>query len=606
MYFSQVKVDPSDDQFVYVLGISMYRSKDGGKTFTASGDRAVHPDQHTLWIDPRDGRHVIVGCDGGFYVSYDRAEHWDHLNHLAIGQFYHVAVDSRKPYHVYGGLQDNGSWGGPTHSLRNTGLINEDWIMVGGGDGFVCRVDPTDPDVVYWESQDGNVQRRNLRTGQAASCRPRQTRGQTPYRFNWNTPFILSGHNSHIFYSAGNYVFRSLKQGEDPKPISPEITRTKRGSGTAVAESPLNPAVLWAGTDDGYLWVSRDGGVKWTNVTDRVGLPGPRWVATIEPSRAKGAEGRAYVVFDGHRSDDDEPYAYVTEDYGQTWKSLRANLPTGSTRVLREDLENPDVLYLGTEFAAWASVDRGASWTKINNNLPTVAVHEFAQHPSGEMVAATHGRSLWVVDVTPLRQIKAATLKAPATLFRPAAAVRWRTEPERGSIYGSGSRHFVGANPPAGPQIYYALTAKAGKVNVKVVDYTGKTVRELTGKTEPGLHKVEWVQRGPGRGGRQGGGGGRQGGGGFGGPGGLQNRLNLLGTVTGPGVLTVQLGGRPGGGRPGGGLLPIPGMYRVVLTVDGKEFTETLRVEADPVAPTPLIAAEEEIDDDDADRSKED
>jgi photosystem II stability/assembly factor-like uncharacterized protein len=565
MYFSQVRVDPSDDKYLYVLGIMLYRSSDGGKTFRPDGGREVHPDQHALWIDPKDGRHMIVGCDGGFYVTYDRMANWDFLNHLAIGQFYHVTVDNRRPYNVYGGLQDNSSWGGPSRSLRGGGPTNDDWIVLGGGDGFVCRVDGSDPDVVYWEFQDGNMFRRNLRTGQSVHLHPRGPAmsparidwkqpflvsvGHLPlvpfvpnlipskplYRFNWNTPYLLSHQNSHIFYCGGNHVFRSLKQGEDLRPISPEISRTPVGTATALAESPRNPDVLWAGTDDGYLWVTRDGGATWTNVTDRLGLPGPRWVASIECSRA--LDGRAYAVFDAHRSDDDEPYVYVTEDFGQTWKSLRANLPTGSSRVLREDIENANLLFLGTEFAVWVSIDRGASWTKLNNNLPTVAVLEFAIHPTaGEMVAATHGRSLWVLDVTPLRQMSTAVLKAKAHLFQPNTVVRWRSEPDRNSPYGNGMRRFTGQNPPPGVQIYYSLTKKADKLGLKILDYAGKTVRELKGSADPGLHRVSW---------------------------------NLT--------------------RFAGGLVA-PGMYRVVLSVDGEEFSQSVRVDADPLVPDAVVA----------------
>jgi photosystem II stability/assembly factor-like uncharacterized protein len=558
MYFSQVRVDPSDEKYIYVLGIGLYRSEDGGKTFKTDGGE-YHPDQHALWIDPRDGRHMLLGTDGGYYVTYDRMTHWEYLNHMAIGQFYHVDVDSRLPYRVYGGLQDNGSWGGPSHALDGRGPINEDWVMVGGGDGFVCRVDPHDPDLVYFESQDGRISRRNLRTGESSGIRPRDPRGLPPYRFNWNTPFILSSHNSQIFYCGGNYVFRSIKQGDDLQAISPEISRTKRGTATAIAESPRNPNILYAGTDDGNLWVTQDGGTKWSNVADRVGLPGPRWVASIEPSRA--VDGRAYVVFDAHRSDDDSPYVYVTEDFGQSWKSLRGNLPMGSTRVLREDIENPNVLYLGTEFGVWLSIDRGVSWTRINNNLPTVAVHELAQHPSGEIVAATHGRSLWVLDATPLRQMKSETLKAEATLYRPATAMRWRREPTRGSPYGIGNHLFVGQNPPAGAQIYYSLTKQPQKAQLKIVDYTGKSVRELQLKKENltvGLHRVSWdlVRAG--------------------GPAPAQGpiRRRLINPAT-------------------------PGMYRVVLTVDGKDYEQGLRVENDPQLKSTNIIAEEDEDDDD-------
>jgi photosystem II stability/assembly factor-like uncharacterized protein len=570
MYFSQVRVDPNDDKYVYVLGISLYRSNNGGQKFTPDGANGVHPDQHALWIDPKDGRHMIVGCDGGFYVTYDRMAHWDFLNHMAIGQFYHVALDNRQPYHVYGGLQDNGSWGGPSRSLSGAGPINEDWIFVSGGDGFVCRVDSNDPDQIYFESQDGNIGRVHLKTGKRAFFRPQPRQGRS-YRWNWNTPFILSSHNPRIYYCAGNFVFRSLKQGDNLRPISPEITRTKQGSATALAESPRNPDVLYAGTDDGALWVTRDGGAKWTEISKNVSLPGPRWVASIEPSRK--VEGRVYVAFDAHRSDDDEPYIYVSEDYGQTWKPLRANLPTGSTRVLREDVENPDLLFLGTEFACWVSINRGASWTKLNNNLPTVAVHELAIHPTaGEMVAATHGRSLWALDVTPLRQMSAAVLKDKAHLFQPNTVVRWRAEPQRGTIYGAGARHFFGDNPPQGVQIYYALTQKAAKAELKIVDYTGKTVGEFKSTetrrnvprvaTGPGLHRLTW---------------------------------NMV-TMASPPPEGSGQGPRQGRGRGrrGGFQIASPGMYRVVLTVDGKESAQSVRIDADPTLPNNLIAEEQQ------------
>jgi photosystem II stability/assembly factor-like uncharacterized protein len=610
MYFSQVRVDPSDDKLLYVLGVSMSRSTDGGKTFQQGGSRGVHADQHALWIDPRDGRHMLIGCDGGYYVTYDRGANWDHLNQMAIGQFYHVDVDTRRNYRVYGGLQDNGSWGGPSFMRNGSGPLNEDWVSVGGGDGFTCRVDPHDPDVIYSTSQNGNIRRLNLRTNESAAVGTRgggrgqaQGRGQEKpqppgqetgqpqqrHRFNWNTPFILSHHNSHIFYCAGEVVFRSVDRGNDLQIISPEITATKKGSGTALAESPRNANVLWAGTDDGALWLTRDGGKEWKNVAKNVGLPGPFWVASIEASRA--AEGRAYVAFDAHRSDNDDPHVYVTEDFGQTWKSLRANLPAGSSRVLREDIQNPDLLYLGTEFAAWASLDRGRSWVKINNNLPTVAIHEFAQHPTaGEIVAATHGRSLWVLDVSPLRQMTPEALAAGAFLYKPTTAVRWQREPRRGGT----NRRFAGTNPLPGTAVYYSLTHQAEKIALKVVDIDGKTVRELTASAEPGLHRVNWdLSRGTGAGvGRGGGGRGGQGAGGA--------AQAAQPAKPAAGEQTEQSEGPPAGrGGFGFGGRPVTtGAYRVVLTVDGKELSQTVRVEADPDAPPSLLAEEGKEDED--------
>lgn len=488
MYFSQIRVDPSDDRYVYILGVSQHRSQNGGKTFTEDAGERVHADGHALWISPADGRHMIIGVDGGFYQSKDRTKTWEHLNHMAIGQFYHVAVDSRQPYRVYGGLQDNGSWGGPSRSLSNPGSVNADWFSIGGGDGFVCRVDPFDPDIVYSESQDGVMGRRNLKTGQSAGISPRPEPGKR-YRFNWNTPYILSSHNAGIFYAAGNYVFRSLKRGEDLRCISPEITRTGRGSATALAESPINPNVLWVGTDDGQLWITTNGGFEWKSVIDKVGLPGPRWVATLEASRY--AEGRCYVAFDAHRSDDDEPYVYVTEDFGQTWKSLRANLPRGSTRVLREDTKSEDLLFCGTEFAAYASISRGVSWTKINNDLPTVAVHEFAIHPTvPEMAVATHGRSVWILDISMLRQWTKNATKNPVSLYDPAPVVRWRSESQRAT--GDGHQHFFGQNPGRGARIGYSLAEAANAASIEIYDVKGEKIRELEAPKEAGLHVVTW------------------------------------------------------------------------------------------------------------------
>ncbi len=527
-YFSNVRVDPTDDAVVYVLGdTTLYKSTDGGTKFGSAGASSVHPDHHAMWINPKDGRHIVLGNDGGLYVTYDRGAHWDHLNTQALAQFYHVAVDTRKPYRVYGGLQDNGSWGGPSRTIRATGPANEDWVYLNGGDGFVCRVDPNDPDWVYAESQNGGMNRRNLRTGEQRGIRPKQVKQGEELRFNWNTPFILSHHNSSVFYCGAQYVFRSVARGDNLKPISPELTRTPKGSMTALAESAKSADVLWAGTDDGYVWVTKDGGQNWTNVTENIkkaGLPGHRWVATIEPG-AK-VEGRCYVCFDAHRSDDDKPYLFATEDYGATWKPIANNLPAfGSTRSLREDATTSEILYCGTEFGIWVSINRGESWAKLNNNLPTVAVHEIAQPTTAsEIVIATHGRGIWILDVASLRQMRPETLKEKATLFAPATVTRWQFGP--GSFpYSRDVRKFYGTNPPNGGAIDYLLTAPAKDVSLKVVDVTGTAVREFRDPPKgAGFHRLAWTP-------------------------------------------------------------PRAGGYRVVLTVDGKEYAQMATAENDPNAP---------------------
>ncbi len=860
MYFSQIRVDPSDERFLAVLGIPLYRSEDGGATFKDDGHGPnVHVDHHALWIDPRDGRHMFLGNDGGLYVTHDRMKTWDHHNHMAIGQFYSVAVDSRRDYKAYGGLQDNGSWGGPTRTASGDGPINSDWIRIGGGDGFVCAVDPENPDLVYYESQNGGLGRFDLSNGDGGFMRPRGIK-DVRYRFNWRTPFQLSNHNSRMFYCAGSYVFRSFDRGQDMEPISPSITRTDEGSATAIAESPHSAATLFVGTDDGALWRSRDFGTSWVDLFDvdspartlaaeqvereRVAaekkaaedaarkaakeqekeakalekekeassgtppapqdalagawkgklsgegipaegsdfrllvtrdagsavvavelvsakltakgasgsfdpatgaleidlqsdtgsihlsgqvlaekmsghlrlagglfeiafdaqrevppaepkpvaapLPGetpavvpvqaaapaedqlagdalsgewsaelvgddapagasgfqirmqrdangkisgstssergdgtvesasfdattgalsmtirsergtfqieskvdgesmkgvltvgggafsmdfeakrtkaapveggaaekppeapveapvtqpaaqtpveavptaaagepaaapaagepvaekklhersigthlqkPMCVSSIEPSRHDAK--RVYVTFDGHRSDDDQPWVFMSEDEGDTWENLGTSLPRGSARVVREDPRNEDVLWLGTEFGAWVSIDRGKSWTRFDGEFPTVAVHEFAFHPTlNEAVLATHGRSLWVLDVSPIRQMTEEVRKKDVWLFAPDPVARSRRGPERGE---SGTRRFVGENPSSDASIYYLLRSKAKEVKLSILEASGELVRELE---EPqvgaGLHRMSWDLRRAGRAGER-------------------------------------------------------------------------------------------------------
>lgn len=586
MYFSQVRVDPKNEKFIYVLGVSIALSKDGGKSFQTS--RGIHPDAHALWINPKDGRHMILGTDGGHYVTYDRMKRWDHYNHSAIGQFYKVAVDSNKNYKVYGGLQDNGSWGGPNR-VSGAGPINSDWFRVYGGDGFVCRVDAKDPNLIYYESQNGGLGRIHLKTGKRSSIRPRAPRGQPRYRFNWNTPFILSHFNSKVYYTAGNYVFRSLNKGDRLQKISPEITATKRGSATALAESSQDENVLYVGTDDGALWVTKDGGRNWTSLiskpygkakkrpklyyvddgsktkkTELVNatkldalLPGRRWVNFIECSNLEA--GRAYVVFDGHRNNDDEAYIFVTDDYGQSWRSIRANLPksAGTTRVIREDLINPNVLYLGCEFSAWVSIDRGESWTKFNSNLPTVAIHDFALHPSsGEIVAATHGRSLWICDVSGLRQLAKEKVKAGSHLYKVQDRIVWRYGVTRGAT----NRRFVGENPKPGAAIYYSHSGAVKRAEITVRALDGKVIYKGKAKKTAGFHKLQWnMRRGPTKASIE-----RR----------YARQLRELDPKARADALARLMRGR--------GVPVNPGSYVVELTVDGQTQKQSLKISRDP------------------------
>jgi hypothetical protein len=402
----------------------------------------------------------------------------------------------------------------------------------------------------------------------------------------------LSSHNSKILYSAGNYVFRSLDRGNNLQPISPELTLTKRGSATALAESSRNPNVLYVGTDDGALWVTRNGGHEWTDITKSLGIRDPRWVATIEASRY--ADGRVYVTLDGHRSDDDEPYAFISDDFGQTFRSIRANLPWGSTRCLREDIHNENLLFCGTEFGLWTSLDRGGHWTKVNNNLPTVAVHELAFHPtSGEIVAATHGRSIWACDISALRQLSAEHVKDKIALFKPAEVIRWQSEPLRGRT----NRRFAGTNPSPGAQLWYALPKKAERVSLRVEDIEGRTVRELRGSTDVGLNRVAWdLLQQPAQ--ATAAGGGQRGGGtrGRGGGSPQATAKSAAATTTGQQPATAQPPAAAPPAQPtgrGGGRPAPNGTYRVVLVVDGRaQPPQFVRLDRDPNAPASAVLEE--------------
>ncbi len=622
MYFSCLRVDPSDENKVYVMGVSQHASNDGGATFNDTFGRGVHADGHALWISKTNGRHMITGGDGGIYQTYDAGANWDHLNHVAIGQFYHVDISPALPYKVAGGLQDNGSWATPGISMTG-GAINEDVISIGGGDGYTCRFDPFDPDIIYYTSQNGGMARRNLKTGGITPIRPVKPKGQKDsFRFNWNTPYFLSTHNSKLFYAGSQFVMRSYNRGDDLRAISPELTVTKRGSMSAMSESPKNPDIFWAGTDDGALWVTKNGGRDWTNVTKNLGLDQPKWVSMIDASRF--VEGRAYVTLDAHRSNDDQSYVFVTEDFGATFKRMQSPVLTGWVRSIREDIKNQNLLYCGTEFGFAATLDRGVNWFTMNTNLPKVAVHEIAQHPIlNEIVIATHGRSLWALDVGTLRQLGPDSLKDQPKLYKPSTTIRWQPQPRHGAT----NRRFVSTNPTTGTNITYSLPKKAEKIELMVVDIEGNTIRSMRVPSEAGLHVVSLDTMQSAQGGRGPGmraeGGGRSGAVAPALPGLQANppaanpgppattpviprpSQSVTPPATNPPSITRpgqtgsggRTGGRTGGAPAAGGFTPgralTAGTYKVVLTVDGKEYITTVRVENDPNSPPAPLMGEE-------------
>ena len=518
-YYSQVHIDPNNDQRIWVLGAPMFVSEDGGKTFRNDLVQKIHGDYHALWIDPADSNHVLAGSDGGIHVSWDRGRSWDYLNTVTLSQFYEVAYDMRQPYSVCGGLQDNGSWCGPSRTLYTQGIANEDWFRVGGGDGFHAAVDPTDPDTVYTESQDGNVQRLDLRTNERRVIRP-EAGGEERYRFNWNSPILISPHDPKTVFYGGNRLFVSRDRGDtwtQTADLTSGASRDKMtifgkaakeflsrndgvvhfGTITTIAESPLKAGVLWVGTDDGNLQVSRDGGITWTSVAARVpGLPRGTYVSRVEPSRS--GEGAAYAAFDGHRADDYGVYLFRTDDYGQTWRSVSGNLPRGWTvHVVREHPKNPSLLFAGTENGLWTSWDRGGQWVRLKGKLPTVPVFDLQVHPrDDDLIVASHGRGVFILDdASSLAALNPESLAADVRLFDARTAAEYRVYSHKGN---TGHKAFLGPNPPDGVILTYALKSKpAEKEDVKIVvkDSSGATVRELKGPKEVGLNRASWDLR---------------------------------------------------------------------------------------------------------------
>lgn len=504
-YYGQVRVDPTDDQRVYVLGTAFYVSSDGGKTF-ATGARGVHSDHHAMWINPRDPNHLILGNDGGLYFSRNRERTWEPVRNLALGQFYAIGVDTRTPYRVYGGLQDNGSWGGPSATQRADGITLNDWRRVAGADGFYVAADPSDPDTVYAEGQYGRLQRANVKGGGGKgkgtankSIQPKQ-QGKTT-RYNWSSPLVLSVHNPKTLYFGGNVLFKSINRGDTWTTVSSDLTRGTATSPSyantlsTIAESPLKAGLLWVGTDDGRIHVSRDDGMTWTDVSTKVpGVPQDRHVTRIECSHF--AEGTAYLTLDRHRNDDVKPYLFRTTDYGETWTSLVGDLPgEAPLHVVRESSRNKDLLFVGTELGLYVTFEGGLKWHRVRQ-LPPVPVHDLVIHPrERELVVGTHGRSIYVMDVAPLEQMTAAVRGSKLHLFDVKPAIAF--EPAKVEAENV-TKRYVAANPAYGATITYFVGAATKEAKVTIVDKAGNAIATMAGSGGAGLQQMTWNLRGNG------------------------------------------------------------------------------------------------------------
>jgi photosystem II stability/assembly factor-like uncharacterized protein len=575
MYFSQLRIDPQNPNTIYVAGLPIAKSLDGGRTFVtlneAGGNNDPgHVDVHAIWINPRNSNHIINGNDGGIDVSYDQGKTWVSIKTMPTALSYVVSADMRRPYWVCTGLQDNGSWCGPSAKRSNVGIVNSDWFNIGGGDGFYTAQDPVDYNIVYAESQNGNTNRIELAVGRTVSIRPvappdpaaQGGRGGGPggggggggfggrgnpnvlnaargdqYRFNWNTPFKISPHNPNVIWLGGNRLFKSYNRG-DTWIASPDLTRqydrnthtimgvpgnysmlskndgiSQYSTIVTLSESPVRPGIVWVGTDDGLVQVTRDDMATFTEVGRNIpGLPPGHmyWVSRVVASAHDSAT--AYVAVDGHRSNDLKPYLYVTRDFGRSWTSIAGNLPSyGNIQVVAEDPKNPNLLFVGTEFGLFVSLDGGSSWQKFMNNYPTVRTDDILVHPrDGDLVVGTHGRGIYIADdITPLQQLTSAVLSADAHLFDIRPAVAWINDRKLGQQI-TGQQVFVGENAPRGTFIsYYLKAGSQGPVKITITDATGRVVRTLEGTGERGINRVLWnltPDPAPGAGGGRGGG----------------------------------------------------------------------------------------------------
>ncbi len=517
-YFGELMVDPKDHERVYRLAFLTTVSDDGGKTFSSLlGNNfgiAVHPDHHALWINPDNSNQVLLGTDGGLYISEDRANDWRFIRNLPISQFYHVSFDNQRPYNVYGGLQDNGSWTGPSRAPGGVG--NNQWRNVGFGDGFWVFVDPFDDNIVYSEFQGGNLLRVNQELSEVKNIPPSATDDQEKLRFNWNTAMHLSQINPGTLYYGSQYLHRSTDRGESWETISPDLTtddddrqRQLQSGGLTIdnstaennasiytiSESPLDGNVIWVGTDDGYVQLTRNGGESWSNVTGNIpDLPEGTWISRMEASPHDA--GTAFMTADGHRTGDMSVYVYMTTDFGQTWQNLSSDSIEGYAWVIRQDLVNPALLFVGTEFGLYVSLDSGQNWARFQENLPKVAVHDIAIHPrDNDLILGTHGRGIYIIDdITPMRALTAEIIDTDVAMLpsQPGVMVSGGALQSFG-----GSDEFLAANPPEAVMISYYLKKRHlfGDLKINIYDGNNELITTLPGEKRRGINRVPWQMR---------------------------------------------------------------------------------------------------------------
>jgi len=484
-YFGQIRVDATDMNKIYLGGVPVIKSDDGGKTFTSINGENVHADHHALWVNPQKPGHLINGNDGGVNISYDDGANWIKNNTPAVGQFYAINIDYEKPYNVYGGLQDNGVWRGAHNSLENSAWQQNGqypWKMILGGDGMQVQVDKRNSNIVYTGFQFGNYYRLALNEDKTTRIQPKHELGEEPYRFNWQTPILLSAHNQDILYLGSNKLHRSLNQGDTWEVISGDLTQGGKkgnvayGTLTTISESPLKFGLVYSGSDDGLVHLSKNSGGNWNLIS--IELPQNLWISRVAASKHK--KERVYVTLNGYRNDDFTPYVYMSNDYGNSWKNIASNIPASPINVIIEDPENENLLFVGTDNGLYMTVNQGNSWELFQNGIPNVAVHDLVIQPEAkDLLVGTHGRSIYKTNISCLQEMNKEILAKELHVFKPdnlKHSQRW------GNPYSSWSK----PNTPGLDIIFYSQ--KSTNYSAKVLSSDKTVVSESVLKADKGLN----------------------------------------------------------------------------------------------------------------------
>ncbi|MCA0152527.1 WD40/YVTN/BNR-like repeat-containing protein [Winogradskyella vincentii] len=488
-YFGHIHVSPTNENDIYIYGVPIVKSKDGGKSWSSISAENVHADHHALWINPKNPNHLIDGNDGGVNITYDDGENWIKNNSPSVGQFYAINVDNEKPYNVYGGLQDNGVWKGANNAREDKGWHQRGqypWESIMGGDGMQVQIDNRNSNIVYTGYQFGNYFRLNLETGDRAYIQPKHTLGENPYRFNWQTPILLSPHNQDILYLGGNKLMRSMNQGNDWEAISDDLTNGGKkgnvayGTITSISESPYQFGLIYTGSDDGLVQVTKNAGSSWTNISSS--FPKDLWVSRVVASQHK--KERVYVTLNGYRWDDFKVYVYMSDDYGQNWKDISNNIPASPVNVIKEDPENEKLLYVGTDNGAYISFDMENSWEIFSHGLPNVAFHDIVVQPEAkDLLLGTHGRSIYKANIAPLQKMNG-TLKSNSITIFDLSPVR------KSNRWGSSWSKWLDAFEPEKTIQFYSNTS--GSKTLKVLSEKGAELNILSINSDKGFNYVHY------------------------------------------------------------------------------------------------------------------